>query len=946
MPTVTYDARSFMLDGRRLWLVGGSIPFSKLPRETWADRIHQAKLAGLNTVETPVFWSRHEHRPGRPDFAGDNDIRHFVKLVHDAGLWCVLRVGPYVGSGWDFGGLPPWILPAAAGKLRAGSPAFLDAFARFTNALIEQVRDLQVTSPGKGGPIIAVQSESSWTCGDETVGEHYLAELLRFLRESGVSVPTLSCNNLWQTVEGVIDAWAGNHDMLAMMRQLSCVRADQPRVVADFPVAPLERWSGDHAPAPAPWSVQRRLVETLAGGGQYMIRPFAGGHHFAFSAGRSAAGPAEFFTAEAGAEAPISPSGAHGPSLAMIRRVSTFASRFARVLANVDPGYQPITLHPGTTDGPSPARPHRGDQPKPAPAHSVVHSMGAQGEIVFVFRERPQAQAPDEPDPVLLLPDGSTVEVPMGDQAAAWLLFETNLTARAHLDYTNLNALAVVGKVFAAYGPAGRRAVFSINGSVVDAPVPATSAPAVIEHEGVHLLILNESHADTTYFTDDAVYVGIAGLAPDHTPIVRPGTKTFYHVSPDGTVTPKNATAAKTPCRVAIVGSPSDRAPLGEWSRADTADYTVGRSARFASIAGPSDMAALGAPFGYGWYRLTLRAANAGKVHAAFARAGDRLHLFLDGQPAGILGVGPGAASTVHLGLKKGEHHLVVLVENFGRFGEGNHLGEPKGLGGHLYELKEIKPGKPKHAVADPVEVLTLRSPIWDVRSGDATEPDRAGWNLGYRRKNPLFIDVAPLEHRCLLIADDKPIAFLDHAGPGRVVLDGDGFKGIGTLQLTPLSEGEAIRPEALLKLASDAVTIHECVSCLTEKAEWAFAKWEAPPAGAYAPHKGRASGPTWWRTTFKPAKTPSPLYLEPDGFTKGQVWINGKHLGRFFMTDPAGKPISGQRRHLIPNAWLKHGQPNDLVIFDEHGGSPGKAHLVYDHERAPLTTSLPGAPA
>ena len=58
MPSVTHDGRSFMLDGRRIWLAG-EIHYARLTRPAWADHIHAAKLAGLNAVVTPVFWNRH-----------------------------------------------------------------------------------------------------------------------------------------------------------------------------------------------------------------------------------------------------------------------------------------------------------------------------------------------------------------------------------------------------------------------------------------------------------------------------------------------------------------------------------------------------------------------------------------------------------------------------------------------------------------------------------------------------------------------------------------------------------------------------------------------------------------------------------------------------------------------------------------------------------------------
>lgn len=41
---------------------------------------------------------------------GDNlDVEAFVNLAHDAGLWVILRAGPYICAEWDGGGLPWWL---------------------------------------------------------------------------------------------------------------------------------------------------------------------------------------------------------------------------------------------------------------------------------------------------------------------------------------------------------------------------------------------------------------------------------------------------------------------------------------------------------------------------------------------------------------------------------------------------------------------------------------------------------------------------------------------------------------------------------------------------------------------------------------------------------------------------------------------------------------------
>ena len=51
-------------------------------------------------------------------FDGDLDLRRFVQLIGEEGMYCILRPGPYVNSQWDFGGLPPWLNRVEQIKLR------------------------------------------------------------------------------------------------------------------------------------------------------------------------------------------------------------------------------------------------------------------------------------------------------------------------------------------------------------------------------------------------------------------------------------------------------------------------------------------------------------------------------------------------------------------------------------------------------------------------------------------------------------------------------------------------------------------------------------------------------------------------------------------------------------------------------------------------------------
>lgn len=928
MASVTYDGRSFMLDGRRLWLVAGSIHYARVPRDQWADRIHAAKLAGLNTVETPVFWNRHEPRPGFFDFKGDNDIRHFVELVGRAGMHVILRMGPYVGSEWDMGGLPSWLLGQNNMRLRTANGPFLEACSRFLNAVADQVRDLQVTSPGKGGPILLVQNESEWTCGNDELAASYLGELERYLREAGITVPTVNSNNLWQSVEGEIDCWHGSADMVASMRQLNSVRPDQPRIVIDFDIRAGSTW-GSAAPQPMTgWEIQRRLAEVLVAGGQFNIQPFHGGSNFGFWAGRLADGPASFAVQSHDQGAPVTEAGTPSPAFHAVRRLTTFASKFGRVFANLDSSYQPVIVDPGHAVAPSRSAAKNGAEPAPR-GLSVVHAKGSQGGVVFVFADGPVRSTQ------LLLPSGVTLPVELGEQSVAWCLFDTHISGRAVLDYCNLNAFATSGRVLVCFGPAGSKGVVAVNGSPIEVVVPSGKDPLALEHEGLTLLVLNEAQIDHTFVTEDSVYVNAAGLTADGKPLPLPGAKSVVRFSADGQRSNVTIPAPKPV-------ENHEKLAISNWVCADTQDYSDGSSARFASIAGPSDLTSLGSPFGYGWYRVTFKSAAAAKTALRFPQAGDRLHLFAEGDSLGVIGLGPGAKEEIAVPIKKGGH-LVVLAENLGRFSTGMHLGERKGVHGHAWECAEVKLGKPKIAHGDPIEVLSFVAPFWEVRVGDATHPDRITWLMTGRKKGPMLVSFSAMPVRALLLLNDKPIAAIDRSGPTVVTIPHDDFsRGNNRIQLALLqdshsAEQTAAEAESLCKSAATHITFSEGVDCPTLKADWAFAKWEPPTASAFHAAKGKLDGPVWWRAKFTAAQHGSPLYLDLTGMTKGQIYINDRHLGRYFNQGPDGKPVAGQSRWHIPRSWLKAGE-NDLMLFDEHGGQPAKVRLSADTEAHPIT--------
>jgi len=929
MASITYDGRSFQVDSRRIWIVAGAIDYARVPEQQWADRIHAAKLSGLNTIVTTVFWNVHEPMQGAFDFKDGNSLRRFVELVGEAGLRCILKLGPFVGSGWDLGGLPAW-LPAAkqSGKnpvdmaMRTANAAFLEHSSKFITKVSEQVKDLQVTAPGAGGPIIMVQTETGWTCGDDTLAQGYLRELDRFVREAGITVPVINDNNLWQDVEGQVDAWRGDQELLAVMRQLGSVRPDQPRLAFEIPTRATPVWGQEPAPA-EPAQLQRVLAEVLAGGGQFNLAPFHGGINPGFFGGRIATEGGVFATSDADGAAPLDTAGSAGPTLGHIRRVATFASTFERVFSGLEPTYQPVILDPATLGAHSKSKRER--------AFSVTHARGNQGGVAFVFG--PEGETGGKAD--LLLPDGSSIPVDLGGQNCAWCLFDVHLAGRSHLDYSTLNVFTVLAK---------GGDVISINGSPLEAEAPRGAEPLILAHEGATVVVCNEDLIDRTFVTRDAVYCGVAGVTASGEPIPAPGVKKHTVIFPGLDDYPAEGPRSETRAEPAAPAGRVSKKTMGEWRAAPAGAQVSGTSPRFAAIQGPQDLTTLGVPYGYGWYKLNLKSTAAKKHRVLFPHAADRLRMFLDGQPEGEIGVGPAGHGWEHqLSLKKGEHDLVILADNMGRYSSGELLGEPKGLYGHLWEVKPYKLDRPVLALDAPLDILEHINPVYDLRKGDATAPERINWEITHRRKSPLFLSLAGIPCRGLLLLNGEPLAFISPTSQPWLMLDNDLLgRGKNNLQLAMLIDGVENQDEVeqIAKTIADSAVFLEGVSNLSESADWSFAKWEAPAPSAFKTLDKAdvpAGTPTWYRVRFQTPAGKHPVRFDLSGLSKGQVYLNGRDLGRYFVATPTGKAIAGQSHVALPRPWLRDGSDNELMIFEEAGKSPEKTKLLVDTASAPL---------
>ncbi|KAK3040335.1 hypothetical protein RJ639_026740, partial [Escallonia herrerae] len=122
---VSRDERALTIDGKRRIIMSGSIHYPRSTPEMWPDLIKKSKDGGLNAIETYIFWNAHEPLRRQYDFSGNLDFIRFLKTVQDAGLYVILRIGPYVCAEWNYGGFPVWLHNIPGIEFRTTNTAFM-----------------------------------------------------------------------------------------------------------------------------------------------------------------------------------------------------------------------------------------------------------------------------------------------------------------------------------------------------------------------------------------------------------------------------------------------------------------------------------------------------------------------------------------------------------------------------------------------------------------------------------------------------------------------------------------------------------------------------------------------------------------------------------------------------------------------------------------------------
>lgn len=288
--TFALSKTDFLLDGKPFQIISGEMHPARIPQQYWKHRIQMAKAMGCNTIAAYVFWNYHEQEQGAFDFtSGNRNIREFIRLAQEEGMWVLLRPGPYVCAEWEFGGLPPYLLRTPDIKVRCMDPRYMEAVERYVRTLAEEVKPLLVS---QGGPVIMVQVENEY--GSYGNDRQYLARLKALWEQHGIDVPFYTADGPTAfmleagTVDGAaigLDSGGSDGDFAAAARQ----NPDVPAFSSESYPGWLTHW-GEKWARPDPAGILREVKYLMDNKRSFNLYVIHGGTNFGFTAGANAGG--------------------------------------------------------------------------------------------------------------------------------------------------------------------------------------------------------------------------------------------------------------------------------------------------------------------------------------------------------------------------------------------------------------------------------------------------------------------------------------------------------------------------------------------------------------------------------------------------------------------------------------------------------------------------------
>ena len=950
---VDFDGKGFLINGKRTFIAAGEFQYARTPRAQWRDRMLRVKRAGYNALQTYVFWNFHEPREGEFDFSGDKDFDAYLKLAHSLGLYVVVRMGPYVNSEWDSGGLPLWLRFKPGLLPMQDNQPFYQAVDPYFAKLVPIIAENQIN---RGGSVIMVQMENENQAGGGTdLPNPYYQRFHDKMIHMGLQVP-------------IFFSGLNHGDDPAGDSPFDTSQRTSPWYSTEF-------WTGwiatyNMTPERAT-KLDRATWKVIAyGGSGYSQYTFVGGTDFDY-----------WNCVEQGAaydfSGPVGQTGDLRDVYYKMKRAATFATSFPDVIENslaaaggngVTPtnGSIQITNRKGDdgeilfldnhTDGPQSTQIKTAEGRTYPSAGPITLDAN---EIMPIVRGYPLREGVN-------LTLAATHILGFAEQGAT-----TTLVIYGHPgDPAELHFEAEGAKVI--QQPAGQSNALQVasNSIILKTKFPQgtpTSSIFRVAGHRIRVLAMSSDMADRTWFLEGG---SVLACGPDyvgetsekggilHLAAERRGLEGGPSALPQ-LLYGEGAPVALTPASLnGITTAPATAPAVGAWSEdASVPQAQPGyNDSTWKASDQPLPMGADGDNSAYAWYRTKVTAPSAGTYQLSLSDVGDWITCFVNGKRVDSSDVhtrwDSAAPRQLNVKLNAGANTLAFLTAHYGRNKLYNYYGpmdtiDAKGISGTVtlssapaqsVDVNKFRWQADDQGIAD---AAVKAAPGLDTRGGDWHDATTATDAFNGRVGSAWFRAVLPSvpgPHRRLHFnsIDDNGQIFLN----GKQIATNVGVNAGADVSLDGVwQEGRAnVLAVSVQNTAggggmNGAVTLQGGISGNQEVRGWKMHGGETPPTSSSPTWKplegsGGPGVPAFFRTTFSAvppaAAGPHPiLRASPQGLSRGSIWLNGHNLGRY----PERSPVDGL---YLPESMLLPGK-NTLVVFDEDGASPTGLKIVVE---------------
>ncbi len=644
---IDYDARGFLINGKRVFITSADMDYARVPRGLWHDRLLRLKRAGFNAIEMYTFWNFHEPQQGKFNFAGDHDLDAYLKMIKSLGMYAIVRVGPYYCGEWSMGGYPVWLKFKPGLRVREDNPQFLSAVDRFFDKLIPIVTQNQVNH---GGSVIMVQLENEHRAAWGTVTpNNYFKHLINKTVSLGLQVPYF------------FSGLHSGNDPAGDLSNLDDTTRPNPWFSAEY----WGVWFLNYGPQDLDSTLyDRRSWKIIAHGGNgYNIYMAHGGSNFEYYNDKENAASYDYGAA-------VGQAGDLRPIYYAFKRANWFARSFPDILANsVD-----------TKDNfPSVSDTMIKVTARKSPA-GIISFLDNQDSIAVKFEVKPPANLPMKTPVRLNLAAGEIMPIVQNYSIApniklAWA--PTRIYAvQSYKKTTRMLLYGDVGSAahlyFSTDGPANFNSdAFKINNGTLafDATIgvkPSSYLFAVNGHL-VRLILVSNALAARSWLDDanNNLVVGadyLADATATQATIENPWTVSkpypVWVYKPNGSVVQDyKFPATSRPMNLKLTTWLAKNASLPALAAFNDKNWL--RSVN------PQQMGADGDVTAYAWYRTKFKVKMTGNYLLQLAKAPESGAVFVDGKRVDTSAILP---DTVPLHLTKGiTHTLAIFTSHIGR---------------------------------------------------------------------------------------------------------------------------------------------------------------------------------------------------------------------------------------------------------------------------------------